>query len=453
MRLGVVKVLEVEGANFTNEIIGDLSLFSGKIRFYSSGNKVVLPPVKGNLDISVHETGSTLDLAGVSRFGHIRIIAKNAGCVVLGERTTVENAYFLADKSNIKIGRDCMISFSISFRTTDAHGIYNVETGERLNEEGPIVIGDHVWVGQNVIVSKNVTVESGSIIESSSFLSNSDYGPNSIFAGTPAKKIREHVTWDRRQSSNLFASDANIDPYFKGNMLDLIGVAHPLASPATNEALLTTTHDFSLKSGERQFAATLTDIRGDHVNRYAFGLKHLETAGFGLDVFCGNGYGSYMAAQEGHHMLAMDASAEALAVANENYAADTVYFARKLWPFDLPAETFDFCFCLESIEHVQNGGAFLNAIYKALKPGGILILSTPNQDLMPFVPEQHKFHIRHYTEKESFDLLKQRKMEVITWGGQDVYDIHKNGTHTLKDPDARVIPETAGQFLIMIARK
>ncbi len=215
----------------------------------------------------------------------------------------------------------------------------------------------------------------------------------------------------------------------------------------------TAPHDFSLKSGERQFAATLQGIRGDHVNRYAFGLKHLGTAGFGLDAFCGNGYGSYMAAQKGHHMLAMDASAEALAVANESYATDAVYFTQKLWPFDLPAETFDFCFCLESIEHVDNGGAFLNVIYKALKPGGILILSTPNQDLLPFVPKQHKFHTRHYTKKESFDLLKQRKMEVIAWGGQDVYNIGKDGTHTLKETDAEVMPQTAGQFLIMAARK
>lgn len=211
--------------------------------------------------------------------------------------------------------------------------------------------------------------------------------------------------------------------------------------------------DFSLKSGERQFATTLQDIRGDHVNRYAFGLKHVGKKGFGLDAFCGNGYGSYMAAQEGHHMLALDASIEAIAVANQHFADDTVYFSHKLWPFGLPEETFNFCFCLESIEHVANGGAFLTAIYKALKPGGILILSTPNQDLMPFVPKQHKFHIRHYTEKESFDLLKQRRMEVVTWGGQDVYRICKSGTHELKYPDAEVKPETAGQFLIMVARK
>ena len=140
-------------------------------------------------------------------------------------------------------------------------------------------------------------------------------------------------------------------------------------------------------------------------------------------------------------------------VANENYATDKVYFSYKRWPFDLPAHTFDFCFCLESIEHVQNGAAFLDILYKALKPGGVLILSTPNQDLMPIVPKQHKFHVRHYTEKESFDLLKQRKMEIVAWGGQDVYHIHNDRTHELLHPDAEVTPEVPGQFMIMVARK
>lgn len=218
-------------------------------------------------------------------------------------------------------------------------------------------------------------------------------------------------------------------------------------------------HDFSLKSGERQFATVLSKIRGDHVNRYTFGLKHLRAAGFdekkgyGLDAFCGNGYGSYLAAQDGHHMLGIDASEEALRVANQSYATSAVYFAQKEWPFELPEEAFDFCFCLESIEHVANGGALLDVLYKALKPGGVLVMSTPNQDMMPFVPKQHKFHARHYTQKESFDLLKQRKMELTAWGGQNVYDISEDGTHTLKDPDADVVQGVVGQFIIMVARK
>ena len=51
-------------------------------------------------------------------------------------------------------------------------------------------------------------------------------------------------------------------------------------------------------------------------------------------------------------MLAIDASAEALTVANENYSSPKVFFCTKQWPFDLPKERFDICFCPERIKHV-----------------------------------------------------------------------------------------------------
>jgi 2-polyprenyl-3-methyl-5-hydroxy-6-metoxy-1,4-benzoquinol methylase len=214
-----------------------------------------------------------------------------------------------------------------------------------------------------------------------------------------------------------------------------------------------TPRDFSLKSGERQFAPSLEGIRGDHLNRYKFGLKYVKNEGFGLDLFCGNGYGSYIVSKQNHHILSIDASSDAITFANANYSTDKVYFSNKQWPFQLPPQQFDFCFCLESIEHVNNGAKLLDAIYSALKPGGILILSTPNQDLMPFIQKEHKFHFRHYTQKESFDLLKQRKMQLIAWGGQNVYDIFGDGTHKLQNPNALVTPDVSGQFIIMIARK
>lgn len=43
-----------------------------------------------------------------------------------------------------------------------------------------------------------------------------------------------------------------------------------------------------------------------------------------------------------------------------------------------PAETFDVVIALEVIEHVLDADALLKNIYRILKPGGVLLLSTPN---------------------------------------------------------------------------
>jgi 2-polyprenyl-3-methyl-5-hydroxy-6-metoxy-1,4-benzoquinol methylase len=212
--------------------------------------------------------------------------------------------------------------------------------------------------------------------------------------------------------------------------------------------------DFALMSGERQFADRLENIREDHLSRYRFGLEHLGSSpGMGLDLFCGNGYGSYMIARQGHQVLGIDGSDEAISLANRAYGIDGTYFARKLWPFILPEVQFDFCFCLESIEHLENSAVFMDRVYNALKPGGILVLSTPNEDLMPFDPAQHKFHKRHYTCKQTLDLFRQRRMELVEWGGQMVYDLEAEGGQKLLEGDARVTVRTEGQFTIAIGRK
>jgi 2-polyprenyl-3-methyl-5-hydroxy-6-metoxy-1,4-benzoquinol methylase len=211
--------------------------------------------------------------------------------------------------------------------------------------------------------------------------------------------------------------------------------------------------DYSLKSGERQFASDLAGVRGDHRNRYLFGLDFLPEPGFGIDLFCGVGYGCHMASLRGHRMLGVDASAEAIDVANASYAGTGNSFRCDTWPFELPEAQFDFAFCLESVEHVSDGLAFVAAVVRALRPGGILVLSTPNQDLMPFNPIQHRFHTRHFTRDETFTLFAATGCSVLGWGGQTVYDIDAKGTHRIITADAPVIPGVEGQFLILAGSK
>jgi len=43
---------------------------------------------------------------------------------------------------------------------------------------------------------------------------------------------------------------------------------------------------------------------------------------------------------------------------------------------------FDYCVCLETIEHLENPWHFIRELARILKPGGRLILSTPNIDYL-----------------------------------------------------------------------
>jgi SAM-dependent methyltransferase len=71
----------------------------------------------------------------------------------------------------------------------------------------------------------------------------------------------------------------------------------------------------------------------------------------------------------------------------------------------------------ETIEHVANTHAFVQELRRVLKPGGRLVLSTPNRAFGP--PERHTanpFHIREFTADELRALLRECFAAVQLYG-------------------------------------
>ena len=100
-------------------------------------------------------------------------------------------------------------------------------------------------------------------------------------------------------------------------------------------------HDLSLHSGERQVATTYEAIRTDHRLRYEWADARLEKPGFGLDAFCGNGYGTWLLSKS-RVVIGIDGSAEAIRQAEQNYWTPRTHFSVNYYPFELPSNSFDF---------------------------------------------------------------------------------------------------------------
>jgi 2-polyprenyl-6-hydroxyphenyl methylase / 3-demethylubiquinone-9 3-methyltransferase len=98
-----------------------------------------------------------------------------------------------------------------------------------------------------------------------------------------------------------------------------------------------------------------------------------------LDVGCGAGLLAEPLARLGANVTGVDASSELIAVAREH--AEAMGLAVDYRAADVLdiAGRFDLVTCMEVIEHVADPAAFVGALAKLLAPGGLLILSTPNQ--------------------------------------------------------------------------
>ena len=118
--------------------------------------------------------------------------------VKIGKDLTVTyNCYIsTAENTSVEIGDDCMFASFNEIRCDDAHPIFDVKTGRRMNLSKSIVIGDHVWLAAYVTLLAGASVKSGSVIGYRSLVKNR-IPNNCIAAGTPAKVIKEDVAWDK----------------------------------------------------------------------------------------------------------------------------------------------------------------------------------------------------------------------------------------------------------------
>ena len=125
-------------------------------------------------------------------------IEDDANTIEIGDNTSIYPHVELAviEGTSITIGRDCLFSSNITFRTGDSHSILDVESGLRINKSRNIIIGEHVWIGNDAKVLKGADVGAHSIISTGAIVTGRKYLPCGIIAGVPAKTIKTGVSWD-----------------------------------------------------------------------------------------------------------------------------------------------------------------------------------------------------------------------------------------------------------------
>ncbi len=180
---------EIKPKNVTFDIIGNNNVIdvgqntflrNTKIDIRGKNNKVII--------------GEKCKLKG----GYL-LIKGNNQTISIGNKTTMgHELYILAQEGkNITIGEDCMFSYRITLRTTDAHSLIDATTGERLNQAKDINIGNHVWVAADVLMSKGVSIANNCVIGARAVITKNFEKEHCAIGGVPAKVIKENVNWRR----------------------------------------------------------------------------------------------------------------------------------------------------------------------------------------------------------------------------------------------------------------
>jgi SAM-dependent methyltransferase len=141
----------------------------------------------------------------------------------------------------------------------------------------------------------------------------------------------------------------------------------------------------------------------------AYGFAQPYVAGRSvLEVGCGEGYGTALLAASARRVIGVDYDAPTVAHAAASYPRAS-FVRANLAALPVPSASMDVLVTLQVIEHVWNHPEFVRECWRALRPGGLLIVSTPNR--LTFSPgldaPVNLFHTREFTGAELSDLLSR----------------------------------------------
>ena len=174
-------------------------------------------------------------------------------------------------------------------------------------------------------------------------------------------------------------------------------------------------------TGERMLPVKAeSEVFWEHIYRYRFATRFARGQHV-LDIACGEGYGTAALQQAGAaSVIGMDVEPKAVLHAASTYGIDArVGTAERI---ELASRSLDVIVSLETIEHLTQPESFLQECKRLLRPGGMLLASTPNREICygkesaTLDCPRNPFHHREYDQQEFRALIEQHFPRVTLYG-------------------------------------
>ncbi len=148
-----------------------------------------------------------------------------------------------------------------------------------------------------------------------------------------------------------------------------------------------------------------------------------------LDVGCGLGYLTFVLNKLGHKVTGLDVSSNAIKYAKENFGDLFVQGTIEQY-LPLTGNSFDYIIASEIIEHLLDPVDFIQKLINLVRPGGKIIITTPNKDYMNenaiWYTDLPPVHL-YWFSKKSIDVIAGRigvKVDYIKFS--DYYPFDEN---------------------------
>jgi len=154
-----------------------------------------------------------------------------------------------------------------------------------------------------------------------------------------------------------------------------------------------------------------------HIIRYEWALDKLQGSQC-LDAGCGSGYGTHFLANNGvDEIIGVDASEVAIRYCLKCWSdtSNVAYRVMDVRRLDFDDESFSALVSFEVLEHLDDQGQeqFISEVARVLRPGGIALISCPNEFRSV---HRNPFHLKELSCDELSSLLGRHFGEVTMYG-------------------------------------
>ena len=146
-----------------------------------------------------------------------------------------------------------------------------------------------------------------------------------------------------------------------------------------------------------------------HLSRYQFARELFDPHWRCLDAACGSGYGASFLADKVRSVDGVDVDPSTIDFARTTYKQTNLTYHRADLQSTLPFAngTFDAITSFETLEHVSDQTKMTSEFHRVLKPGGILVISTPDREVSERIGLDNHFHVAELSKREFVELLNR----------------------------------------------
>lgn len=175
------------------KIIIDAPIKTGMVKFgpHSLGTQDML------FSRTIWQMAGTLIVKGKVSIGRgSKISIGKDATLIFGNNFLITGNSEIICQREISFGNDCLLSWNILIMDTDFHHVFN-EQGEKINNNKPIRIGNHIWIGCRNTILKGVSIADNNIISANSTITRNVIVENCVIGGSGKEVVvlKKGVNW------------------------------------------------------------------------------------------------------------------------------------------------------------------------------------------------------------------------------------------------------------------